>query len=366
MSNNFAFPHGELTKVIGLPINASLQVLKSQLGNNAASVPSRHSGGAHGHLGIVMDAVEYMAVSNNIPWIDPVHPGELPVHGTGATAILPEQINCQYDADLAAYELYNKVSNALKHRILLAVEPTFLQALAHPRLGFMTVTPLVMIWHLDDTYDRLKPGEIEANHLALSTPWNPDRPIEDLWASVDTICCIAEDGKAPMTEVSTISLLLYMFETSGLLSSTTEKFRLSEPSTWTLEQFKQEINHGNAERLCRLTTGVAGYHGALATTASAAAVAQVAKPCPADTDIMCDGIQLYYCWSHGLSGYANHTSKTCVNRKAGHNATAALANQHGGVYIRIPGQNPPKPHTVHNVRRALAAHTVNDTSDNNI
>jgi hypothetical protein len=84
---------------------------------------------------------------------------------------------------------------------------------------------------------------------------------------------------------------------------------------------------------------------------------------------MCDGIQLYYCWSHGLSGYANHTSKTCVNRKAGHIALAAWANQQGGVYIRIPGQKPPKrpnPPTVCNVRRALAAHTVNNTSEDDI
>jgi hypothetical protein len=81
---------------------------------------------------------------------------------------------------------------------------------------------------------------------------------------------------------------------------------------------------------------------------------------------MCDGIQLYYSLSHGLSGYANHTSKTCVNRKAGHIVLATLANQQGGVYIRIPGQKPPKPHTLRNVRRALAAHTINDTSDNDI
>jgi hypothetical protein len=121
MSNNFAFPHGELTKVIGLPTNTSLQVLKSQLCNDAASVPSRRGGGAHGHHGIVMDAVDYMIVSNNIPWVDPVHPGELTVHGTGATAILHKLINCQYDADLAAYELYSKVSNAVKRQILLDV-----------------------------------------------------------------------------------------------------------------------------------------------------------------------------------------------------------------------------------------------------
>jgi hypothetical protein len=148
-----------------------------------------------------------------------------------------------YDTDFAAYDLYSKVSNALKRQILHAVEPAFLQALAHPRLGFMTVTPLAMIHYMDETYGRLTLGEIEANRLALFTLWNPDRPIEDLWASIDTIRCIADDGKAPITEVTAISLLLDMFDTSGQLSSTTHKFRLSEPSTWTLEQFKQGYPH---------------------------------------------------------------------------------------------------------------------------
>jgi hypothetical protein len=68
----------------------------------------------------------------------------------------------------------------------------------------------------------------------------------------------------------------------------------------------------------------------------------------------------------GPMGCANHTSKTFVNRKAGHIASATLANQQGGVYIRIPRQKPPKPPTVCNIRCALAAHTVNDTADNNI
>ena len=204
----------------------------------------------------------------------------MPVHGTGVTTVQREQINRQYDEDLAVYDLCIRVSNALKRHIILAVDPTFLRALAHPKLGFMKVSPLSMIQHLDATYGRLTPGEIEANRLALSTPWNPDRPIEDLWASVDTIRRIAEDGQAPITEVTAISLLLDMFEASGLLSSTTEKYRLSEPSNWSLEQFKRDITRGNAERLRRLTTGSSGYHGALAATAPKAVSTRVAKPCP--------------------------------------------------------------------------------------
>ena len=365
MTDNFAFPHGNLTPIIGPPTNASLQLLKSQLCDNAASVPSRRGGG-NGHLALVMNTGEYLPVSDNGPWVTPTHPGDLPSHGTGVTAVQREQINRHYDEELAAFELCVRVSNALKRQILQAVEPTFLRALAHPKLGFMKVSPLLMIQHLDTTYGRLTPGEIEANRLALSTPWNPDKPIEDLWASVDTIRRIAEDGFAPITEVTTISLLLDMFETSGLLSSTTEKYRLSEPSSWSLVQFKKDITRGNAERIRRLTTGSSGYHGALAATARPASM-RVAKLCPTTTEtVVCNGIQLYYCWSHGLSGYANHTSATCVNRKAGHIASATLSNQQGGAYIRIPGQQPPKPPKVRNIRRALAAYTVNDTSDDDI
>jgi hypothetical protein len=93
MRNNVAFPHRELSNVIDPPANASLQVPMSQLCDNASSVPSRRGGRAHGHLRIVMDTVTFMTVSKNIPWVDPVHPGVLPLHGTGVTAILHRQIN---------------------------------------------------------------------------------------------------------------------------------------------------------------------------------------------------------------------------------------------------------------------------------
>jgi hypothetical protein len=63
----------------------------------------------------------------------------------------------------------------------------------------MKATLLDMIHHLDATYDRLVPGEIEVNCLVPSTLWNQDRPIKDLWASVENFCCIAKDGNPPIT-----------------------------------------------------------------------------------------------------------------------------------------------------------------------
>jgi hypothetical protein len=146
-----------------------------------------------------------------------------------------------------------------------------------------------MIQHLDNTYGTLIPEELEVNRLELSKPWNPNSPIEELWASGDNILCLACNGHANISEVTTITILLALFETSGLLGSTTKTFLLSDTSEWTLTVFKDEVNRGNKERLCKLTTGAAGYLGAHAATP------RHAIPCPTKPDANCEGIPLFYC-----------------------------------------------------------------------
>jgi hypothetical protein len=84
------FPHRKRTKILGKPSNTSLQVLKRQLYKNAASIPSRRGGGAHGHLGMVLDADRYLAISGNIAWSTPKHPGNSPDLMLATTAVQSE------------------------------------------------------------------------------------------------------------------------------------------------------------------------------------------------------------------------------------------------------------------------------------
>jgi hypothetical protein len=44
-----------------------------------------------------------------------------------------------------------------------------------------------------------------------------------------------------------------------------------------------------------------------------------------------NGVELVYCWTHGLSKNAAHSSKTCENKAEGHNDAATLDNRMGGV-----------------------------------
>jgi hypothetical protein len=49
---------------------------------------------------------------------------------------------------------------------------------------------------------------------------------------------------------------------------------------------------------------------------------------------------MYYCWSHGLSFIAAHTSKTCLNKKEKHQDIATITNMLNGcrfINVRQPG-----------------------------
>jgi hypothetical protein len=127
-ANFSGFPHGKLIKIHGKPFNTSLQVLKCQLYNHAASIPSRRGGGAHGYLGIVRDADWYIEVSGNIAWVTPKHPGYSPNLTLATTAVHCEKVTRQYNSDLLVFELYNRPSNAFEQQLLLSVNSTFLRA----------------------------------------------------------------------------------------------------------------------------------------------------------------------------------------------------------------------------------------------
>jgi len=50
--------------------------------------------------------------------------------------------------------------------------------------------------------------------------------LEELWSKIDDARRIATAGGAPLHDVTVITLTLAMFEKSGLLSHTTQMFRL--------------------------------------------------------------------------------------------------------------------------------------------
>ena len=195
-----------------------------------------------------------------VPFIIPVHPGP-PPEAEGTAAVIAIAVRNYNDA-LADVTLYNNLRAALTAQILLSVNASFLSALEDPDFGFGDVTPLAMLIHLRREYGTMTPEELEHNRSALSEPWNLDDPIEDLWSKISNIQRIATLGHVPIPDITIITLTLAMIEKTGLLATTTEKFRLRPTEEWTVALFKSEFQLGNKERIRRLTAGDAGFHGA--------------------------------------------------------------------------------------------------------
>ena len=314
-------------------------VLQRQLFTNARSVPSARGGGLHGHLAILLTNADYIA-RVGVAFVVPLHPGP-PPDAAGTAAAVAVAIRTYTDA-LADVTLYNNLSAALTSQILTAVNASFLSALEDPDFGFGDVTPLAMLEHLRNEYGTMTPEELERNRATLSEPWNFDNPIEDLWSKIANIQRVATLGTVPIPDITVITLTLAMIEKSGLLTSTTEKFRLRPVAEWTLDLFKAEFKLGNQERIRRLTASDAGYHGAhnttlvtplppstSANTATSTTVTPSTTPSPVQ-HVSVEGGKLYYCWTHGLSQHRNHTSATCLHKADGHIDNATVFPMQGG------------------------------------
>ncbi len=337
-STKFNFPFETLTPIHGKPTNTTLQLLQRQLFTNARSVPSARGGGLHGHLAILLTDAEYIA-RVGVEFIIPLHPGPPPI-AAGSAAAVSVALRAYTDA-LADVTLYNSLRAALTSQILTAVNASFLSALKDPDFGFGDVTPLAMLTHLRTEYGTMTPEELERNRSALSEPWNLDDPIEDLWSKIANIQRVARLGAVPTPDITIITLTLAMLEKTGLLASTTDKFRLRPTAEWTLDLFKAEFKMGNQERIRRLTASDAGYHGAHHVTSvvtppsNSAAVAPppsaAAAVAPAPTQhVSVEGGRLYYCWTHGLTQHRNHTSATCHRKATGHIDNATAFSLQGG------------------------------------
>ena len=346
-TTKFNFPFEVLTPIDGKPTNTTLQLLQQQLFTNARSVESPRGGGMHGHMALLLSDADYLA-RTGVSFDIPTHPGPAPPNPVGATAAqLAEGIRA-YNQALADVSLYNRLRSALTAQILTAVNASFLRALADPDFGFADVTPLRMLVHLQTKYGTMTPEELETNRAALSDPWNFDDPIEDLWDRIANIRRVAELGKVPIPEITILTLTLAMIEQTGLLATTTEKFRLRPINEWTLDAFQADFELGNRERVRKLSAGAAGFHGAHHATAAPnrtvlatplpssgvpATAAALVTPAPAASPaapVNVEGGRMYYCWTHGLSANRAHTSLTCLNKAEGHKDDATAFRMRGG------------------------------------
>ena len=339
------FPHVPLTRIHGQPTNSTFRTLRKEIYANARAISSQWGGGQHGHLGLVMPNAEYQA-RFNAAWDLPAHPGAQPILPANPTAHQINEANRQHRALLDEHRVAEQEKNELQKMLIDAVDTTYIQELDDPDYGFAEVTIQDFLEHLEDRYGKIDHKDLENNREKLKTAWNPDKPIETLWADVNAIRQFAVAGDAEINDATTISLLLMMFDKSGLMGTACDKWRDKADANKTWANFRSHFTEENRRRVKRTTAAQAGFHGANLARLSlnndpsppkasntSDESANAAKRNKSHAITTNDGVTMYYCWTHGLSTNKEHTSATCQNKAPGHCNDATVTNMQGGCNI---------------------------------
>ena len=138
-----------VTKIHGQPTSHDLTNLEKEIISILANIPTTLGGGNHGHVGVIMDQVDYNTMTTGIDFVNPVNPGIYPaglaLNAAAGTRAREEAIHKEL---IAQFETFEGVKLGTKDLILDAVDNEYLSEIEHDTLGFLNQTPRQMIEHL--------------------------------------------------------------------------------------------------------------------------------------------------------------------------------------------------------------------------
>jgi hypothetical protein len=381
------FPHSSLPKVTGEPTFEDLKVFWRLLNTNAISVFSYVGGGRHRHLGIIMTNKEYFAIAADVFPV-PNNPGASAEVVAGMTAAVIAEMTQLHREATQVYRTYHNVDQAIKKLILEAFNDAYLNALSDEVVGYASCTSLEVLTHLLTFYAMSAPTELTQNYERLSTPYDPNQPIETLFQQIQDARAFAVAGGQQYGNVMIINVSYKLISNTGLFPDACRAWqsRAIAEKTWAqfkidfatahrefritnqtaqqsgfhsanmmIEQGRTESMHGTAEAITQLATATASDRSTVATltTTNAKLATQLEAANALITQLKNEIATLKnkirpawqvqrtvrttnndsYCWSHYYQVAKSHTSATCNMKRSGHQDAAIKSNTMGGVQL---------------------------------
>jgi len=325
-TRTFTLPHDPLTalEAIGEPSPRAIRILQTELYANASAIPSDLGGGDHGHLGMLMPNAEYILISTGgAAYGIPVRP-QVPAFA-GAAAVIAA-IQEDYRRAQETYHTHRDLSNQIKKLILDAVPLDYLSELAHPTMGYSSVTPSQMLEHLVTNYGGITAKDLRDNMERLKTPWNPDTPIESVFTNGTFCRNFANEGNNPISDETYVLILVDIFEASGVLEKAIEDWEAKPVADQTLANAIPHFKTGNRLRLIKEAKTA---KNTLAANQAISNQAIDQKLATKETGTLTGaGLKGWdYCYTHGI---CKHSGCACPSPKEGHKKEATMNNRMGG------------------------------------
>jgi hypothetical protein len=109
-----------------------------------------------------------------------------------------------------------------------AVPKIYIRSLKHSALGFALVAPQAILQLTVKRYDIISPKDIEDNLAKLNAPWNPDTPIDTVFANGDECRRFASDADDSPSDKAYLRILINTFRNSGVMDKAVEDWHLKQ------------------------------------------------------------------------------------------------------------------------------------------
>ena len=261
--NNYQSTHFQyqtLDKIHGQPTLESILHLFRQLKNNAQSVPTTLGGGQLGFLALVLPDEAYNSIPNSRIFIRPVNPGPFIINNphrrttrqsestpdtdsTISAAIVAQQ-KADWERQIRLYNECQSVEQALRHQIIEAIEPEYLDALRNEHTEMVQDDIPTIIAHLRKTYGTITDEELLDREDSLKAMvYDPCHSVDSVFSKIQKHQELAVLLNNPLTEKQQVSIAQKIFNRLSLFQNDLIKWNEKSDTDKKLRNFKTHMRN---------------------------------------------------------------------------------------------------------------------------
>jgi len=162
----------EIMKIDRQPMDEDLNLLTKELTNAAGSIATQNGGGEHGHVGMVINKVEYITFSRTgARFVVPTKPGPYPTT-VNADKVIRERQIAKHKAECIEYETYLGVENYIRRMIVKLVDHEWLAEVESETMGFNHLSPKGLLTHHRNVGRSLDHMDVTELFTNIQKPWD--------------------------------------------------------------------------------------------------------------------------------------------------------------------------------------------------
>ena len=245
----FEFP--QLTKIHGEPDYDTLHRLHNELKSNAGSVPSTLGGGAHGHLGLILDAQRYATVSN-IPYIRPNFPGPLLIP-PGITPQIAMLYRDHRQETVRTFREVVGVEQTLRKQIVATIDADYLSTLRDRNKNSITIPIYQIIQYLFTNHGKISPTQLQDRESKITQLiYDPTLPLDSIFKPIEDLMDYATAAGIPYSNTQVITFAYVLILKTGKFGTYITDWNRRPTNNKTWANFK--LFFRNAHKELRETT----------------------------------------------------------------------------------------------------------------